>query len=518
MIKNKSRLNRRDFLKLTAAVAGGALLSPVQSALNPRAFMGDKKPNVILLVFDAMSARHLSLYDYVYNTTPNFKRFAQQATVYHSHFSGGNFTTPGTASMLTGTYPWTHRAINHRGLIKRELMGRNIFNALGDDYFRTGFSHNLSANILLAQFASSVDERIPPASYADNFYYALMEERFRNNYVSAHYAYDGLLNPNDLETLPASLLLGVNQKAQYNAAKNNKNSDYPYGLPTTGYVDFEIRDTLAGLNKTAHENWTGGRPFFEYFHIFPPHQPYRPQKDFAALFLDAQGFIKKPRHPLVLNRYADDFSKEYNSLYDQFVTNVDYEFGLLLDSLEKSGILDSTYLIVTSDHGETFERGMIGHGSPLLYDSIIHIPLMVRAPGQAERADFFSVTSNLDLAPTILKLAGAEPPAGLEGKILPGFGGVEQSDRPVYSMQADLNSPFRPFTKASIALNQGNYKLIHYLGYPESNSEFELYDLKNDPHELVNLFGKLRDTTVDMKTELLQALENANKPYIRSNQ
>ncbi len=67
--------------------------------------LGTNSPNIIVLVFDAMSADNLSLYGYRRETSPNFERLAQRSNVYHSHYSAGSFTTSGTASLLTGLYP-----------------------------------------------------------------------------------------------------------------------------------------------------------------------------------------------------------------------------------------------------------------------------------------------------------------------------------------------------------------------------------------------------------------------------
>ncbi len=85
-------------------------------------------------------------------------------------------------------------------------------------------------------------------------------------------------------------------------------------------------------------------------------------------------------------------------------------------------------MIVTSDHGELFERGELGHATALMYAPVTHIPLLISAPKQQARSDFHSVTSNVDLLPTLLNIAGKEIPEWVEGKILPGFGGNEDAD------------------------------------------------------------------------------------------
>ena len=87
------QLNRRDFLKLSLALPAAAALSRLAPALLSAGHKQDQElPNVIIFVLDAMSAKNLSLYGYPRKTAPNFEKFAQRATVYHAHHSGGNFT------------------------------------------------------------------------------------------------------------------------------------------------------------------------------------------------------------------------------------------------------------------------------------------------------------------------------------------------------------------------------------------------------------------------------------------
>src|SRR6266542_4820118 len=142
-----SKINRRDFLKLYAALAASAAFSGTSRILSSAAtpLPNTGKPNVLILVFDAMSARHLSLYGYARSTTPNLEKFAERASVYHQHYSVGNFTTTGTASMLTGMHPWTHRAFTYRGMVDRALVDRNLFHLIGSEYTRFAFTQNFWA-------------------------------------------------------------------------------------------------------------------------------------------------------------------------------------------------------------------------------------------------------------------------------------------------------------------------------------------------------------------------------------
>ena len=166
-----SKYTRRDFLKLAAmvppALAFSKLLS-FDSLLNLK--QKSSLPNVIILIFDAMSAYHLSLHGYQRKTTPNLDRFAKRANVYNAHYSTANFTVPGVASILTGLYPWTHRALQLSGLVARDLVNRNLFEIMSNDYYRFGFSQNVYATNIMNQFQSQIDELYHLACSANSLY------------------------------------------------------------------------------------------------------------------------------------------------------------------------------------------------------------------------------------------------------------------------------------------------------------------------------------------------------------
>src|SRR6266542_2478024 len=188
------KMNRRDFLKLGATFLAGSAYPSVSRAVSSVRLRDTSKPNILIFVFDAMSARHLSLYGYPRRTTPNLERFAERASVYHAHYAAGNFTTSGTASMLTGLYPWTHRAINYRGMINRRLANRNLFNLIGEEYTRVAFTQNLWADILLSQFENDLDLHLPCDSYSRVVHSLLQPHNIPGDRAIAYYAFEDFLN------------------------------------------------------------------------------------------------------------------------------------------------------------------------------------------------------------------------------------------------------------------------------------------------------------------------------------
>jgi arylsulfatase len=221
----------------------------------------------------------------------------------------------------------------------------------------------------------------------------------------------------------------------------------------------------------------------------------------------------KPAHPLMPEPPGFEAENDQRRLYDQYLASWDAELGRLFDYLRESGILDTSYVIITSDHGELFERGAIGHYCPLIYDALVHVPLIVSRPGHSERIDVQTNTSNVDLLPTIASLAGIDTPSWAEGEVLPGLGGTSAEDRSIYVMDAKTNSAFQALTKVSISLMKNEYRLTYYQ-YPELRySQFELYNLQNDPDELQNLYPAGSALALRLKDELVQKLTDVNRAF-----
>jgi arylsulfatase A-like enzyme len=215
--------------------------------------------------------------------------------------------------------------------------------------------------------------------------------------------------------------------------------------------------------------------------------------------------------------YTSDQLNQQRLKYDQFLATTDAAFGKFLDEIESAGLLENSYVILTSDHGESFERGYLGHAGPFVYEPGIHVPLLISAPGQRERRDFHSVTNSVDLLPTLLALSGLEVPDWCEGQVLPGYGGEQDNQRVTFSMDIKRGSAFGPLNPITLAMYQGDYKLIYYHGYrgegsPYHSGLFELYNLKDDPEELHDLIEDERTIVQHMKNHLLDAYQHANQP------
>jgi arylsulfatase A-like enzyme len=506
-----SQVSRRDFLKVAGAVAAGAFVPWGLGSLNAKS---GERPNIIIILCDSFSARHLSLYGYPRQTTPNIDRFAENSTVFHNHYSGGNYTTTGTASMLTGMIPWKHRAINLGGLVKSEYVSTNPYTLLGSEYRRFSFSQNPWPNRLMGQYHKDIDQLLPPSAYSLRNDISPLR-LFENDSTLASIAIEDFLFPIQDNAVAGTALFGYLNKHRILANSSSQKVTYRHGVPEVmeswGLVSFLNEEIYSGVHLELLKLFSGRSPYFAYFHLYSPHFPYRPRNDFQKLFQN-DGYIpvSKPVHPLAPG-IDQDYLNSQNALYDRQIAQVDDEFGRLIAKLDKDGILDNSYLILTSDHGELFERGFMTHGEVFMYEPVLKIPLIIHSPGQTKREDIHSLTSNIDLLPTILSIAGKDPAPDVDGEVLAGFGGTVDENRPVFSVYAGENSAFGPLKKAVISMRKRQYKLIAYLGYESFDHIFELYDLGNDPEELYNLISKDTKMFAEMKDELFGYLDEANR-------
>jgi arylsulfatase A-like enzyme len=183
--------------------------------------------------------------------------------------------------------------------------------------------------------------------------------------------------------------------------------------------------------------------------------------------------------------------------------------------LEQKNILENTILILTSDHGEMFERGVVKHATKLMHEPIVRVPLVIFEPGQTTRRDVFEKTSALDVMPTLSHLTGHQIPEWSKGHILPPYTDKPR-ERDIVIMDSRAHEKNAPIEKGSFTLIQGSYKMMYYLGYKELDGEdyAELYDIDADPEELNELSSKKPDLANEMLHTIKAKLAEVNEPYL----
>jgi arylsulfatase A-like enzyme len=502
--------SRRNFLKLLSLLPLARLMPPSSKLFTE----SSQIKNIFIIVFDTWSANHLPFLGYQRSTMPQLaKRIEQGALVYHNHYSAGNSTTPGTASLLSGTYPWTHRAFNH-DTQPDNLQYQNIFNAFGADFFSQTYTHNNVAYRILQSYEKYIDLPIPRQQlFLTNDW---IETVFGNDFdiaaVSVEIILKHLLNHNSLflRDAYASLFEKNRQRIVSELAE-----DFPDTPPIVSGHHFLLETAIDWLLENT-PNHT--QPFLSYFHFLPPHAPYpHTRAEFSGKFGGIpHGVPNKPEHLFSQGQKKANTDNDRRA-YDEFILYVDAEFDRLMNGMEAAGLMENTLVILTSDHGELFERGIVGHSTEAMLAPLIHVPLVIFGPDITERQDITANTSSLDVLPTLAKAAGVPVPDWCEGEFLPGFPFSTTPDpqRAIYAVNAKHNRKFGPIQLASISMTKGDHRLSAYMGYPELEGEkrYELYNLAEDPHELQDLYTPGSPVASQMIEELYQKLNEVDKPF-----
>ena len=491
-------LTRRDFIKLAGLVPFSQ--SALPGFLSNLGEDQTNQQNVLILVFDAWSAANTSLYGYPRQTTPNLEKLSQKAIVYHNHYAGSHFTSPGTASLLTGTTPWTHQAFNFNSIVVDRLATRSIFHAL-PNHHHLAYTHNPLVNTQLHQFGTAIDSFTPWNSlYMENT--TSLINLFQNDIDAAIIGRNRTFKQGD-DGLSFSLILSRLYEYAIQKKMEGVREYYPRGITNNdGFDHFLLEEGIDWLSEAVKST---NQPALGYCHFFPPHDPYNTRSDFYNTFLD-DGYHPTPKdvHFLQVKQPNKDL-EEFRRWYDEFILYVDAEFARFYANLERDGALENTWIILTTDHGEMFERNFLGHTEPTFYQPVFHIPLLIFPPGQDSRVDVHTNTSAIDLLPTICKITGQESPDWSEGVILPPFSSTQVDDRDITSIQVEALNPDGEINQATVVLIRGQHKLMWFFGYSElqgAQEQIELYDLSKDPDEIFNLYPQEQGFAETLLSEL----------------
>ncbi len=245
---------------------------------------------------------------------------------------------------------------------------------------------------------------------------------------------------------------------------------------------FEFEERSAARVNEAVFAWLGAEPrepFFLWVHYYDPHRPNAPPVPYDQLFADQP--------------------------YDGEIAYADESLGTLLARLGKARAYDRTLVVLTSDHGEGLGEHQEATHSYLLYESTMHVPLVMRGPGVKAGLRVPGRVRLVDVAPTILDLLGVPIPPDMQGRSLEPLlgGGAARVERTHY---AETLSPRLSQNWGELrALYEGPIKYIH-------GPKPELYDLASDPRELRNLVAERPQEAERMRAQLAEFLRRNSPP------
>jgi arylsulfatase A-like enzyme/Flp pilus assembly protein TadD len=241
----------------------------------------------------------------------------------------------------------------------------------------------------------------------------------------------------------------------------------------TYFDDFDLSKyraiSLGAIQRPGNEvvdkalqwlNGAAGQRFFAWVHLYDPHTPYEPPEPFKSQY---------PGRP-----------------YLGELAFTDSQVERLIAFLRERDLLERTIVVVVGDHGESLdEHGEVSHGF-FIYESVLRVPLIIRAPFSAARGrQIGDPVRTLDIMPTVSELLGIRPPPAAEGvSLVPLMTGARAELG--LEAYAESNYPLYHYGWSDLrALRSGRYKLI-------AAPRPELYDLDQDPEERTNLFNERR--------------------------
>jgi arylsulfatase A-like enzyme len=280
--------------------------------------------------------------------------------------------------------------------------------------------------------------------------------------------------------------------------------------PGTGRAAFA--DTAHLMTEKTLRDWRDDRPFFLFVNYMDAHPPMN-RKERPGL-LPRPLVPRAPAYPALTQAVINneplpaDKKRIVEDWYDTGIAHIDEAIGKLIATLKELGQFDNTVFVVTSDHGESFgENGVVGHTQDL-YQTLIHVPLIVRTPGQTAGRDVTQATTLVDVPRMIVDAIPAIPAAEAD-RIYPDRVGT----RPVLAEVhfARFANPLRRqiadrYMRERTAIIVWPYKYID-----STDDEHELYHLERDPAELVNLLTAQPATARSMKRTMMEFMSTRKK-------
>jgi arylsulfatase A-like enzyme len=266
-----------------------------------------------------------------------------------------------------------------------------------------------------------------------------------------------------------------------------------------GHYDLLGRKTAARINQDFL-SWLDRqprRPFFAFLNYLDAHDPYLPPPPFANLGPATTAEYRLLCHWWVMDKHElpPEKIEEARKAYEGCIAYLDYQLGLLMESLRDRGVLANTLIIITSDHGEMFgEHGLFCHGH-CLYRPVVQVPLLISYPTRVPSGLEVSQPVSLrDIPATVTDLLGLDAGGFFPGNSLSRFwekGKSFDAAQDIILSEIDAPPPVVPPDHGRSPVVAGPMKSLILDGKQyiqnSGNGQEELYDFAEDPEELVDL-------------------------------
>ena len=481
------------------------------------------KPNIIFLMTDDQRWDNMGCNGRSEFNTPNIDKLAREGVIFDNAYYAVAICMPSRVTMMTGRYNSNHQVgfvAPTDFTLSQADFAKGFPTLLKNAGYRTGFIGKVGFTV--------TEEAIRPSTQKEHFYKEHMGKVFDFFAGSETYDHKGFVTwPDDDPGL----------KEIYKEGRQNSGRTPRTGEAMLRFLDTQPLDRPFCLSVSfyavKHDNdkdvyW----PHYEQYQDYemPLHENWVIENE------KLPEVVKENARGVRLHRERSSTPEQYQRLVRRFATqgfSVDQQVGLMVKKLKEKGMLDNTIIIYTSDNG----RFQGSHGlfdKCLLYEESVKAPLIIydgRAPKDKRGFRENALISSVDMAPTIVSMAGLEIPESMQGRDFTGILNKTQdmSDwrDAVFMEDLFLAAMFNERYKENV--DEINDKLIQdnksyrshgiktdqykYFVYYEHNPKIEeLYDLKRDPLEQNNLANdpdhaeilkRLRDRTEEMYQEIL---------------
>lgn len=396
-----------------------------------------QEPNVLILIVDTLRSDYTAIGNENTPNTPNLKNKLMPDSLYFANaFSNSPWTLPSVSSLLTSQYP---SRININSLVSRlEKKHLTLTEILKD---RGYFTYGAVSHLLLQQ------------KYGLHQGFDIYNE---NNISSEFYNHNSISSP--------------------------------------GITD----DAIQFIRK--HKK----KKFFMLLHYFDPHYTYinhEPSTSYSGKFTSRD--ISYLRNLIRENKYTKQDIDYLKDCYRSEIMFTDFHIGKVIDELKSKKIYDNTLIVFTSDHGEEFvEKDWLGH-STTVYNEQIKIPLLIKLPSTELSLNTplqSQAISNIDIAPSILRVLGISPPHQFQGEDI-----FSETTENRFVFSEVIQREYGEFMDSACVISNG-WKLI----YNFVTKQYELYNLAEDGDEINNALGTNDDIERMLKMKLAK-WSNANR-------
>ena len=439
------------------------------------------QPNVLLITIETLRADHVGTYGYPRNTTPNLDRIAARGARFDNTVAQAPFTLPSIASLMTGRSPPGHGVRNHPAILAPELE------TLAERFQAAGYQTAAMTRHTWLRRKSGLDQGFD--EYHNNKFSAGLDARSLSLAAVDWLAARDPERPFFLWLHFLDPHLPYTPSYPYSVLYREENADDPQVKQLRSMIGLD-RETF---EPTPYADIPGG----PYYDLVFPYYPDNP----ALLDL---AFWRRSRGSIFFGgaRYSAQDIAELGELYDGAIAYTDDNLGRVMKALAELGIEKTTVVAVTGDHGEAFgEHGLYFTHDFTLYDEVLRVPLVLHYPAAIEPGTVISQQVRLmDLAPTLLELAGIDPATIDDVDAVSLVPLVEGGSLPFLNAFAE-SAPRRPMFPEHERIyfdgNRGKWRMLRterwkLIRIPHPDGDlYELYDLVNDPDETENLFEEL---------------------------